>query len=285
MNQQKVRKGIQWFFYFFISIVLLCSCSSEQTRFEKTIKKDVVLENELVGGLKESEAITRLKDLASKIDKPSRDARLDEKKWVVVEREQIGRGINIEKTLSSLLNSNEGEKVQLVIEEKKPGITAEKLKSNIVEIASYSTPIVDRQEARMNNIELAAGKVNYKILMPGEEFSFNNTVGRRTEAKGYEEAPIIIKTEDGYEKGYGIGGGICQLATTIYNAAEKGNLEITERHLHSKKVGYVPKGKDATVSYGSVDLKFRNNRSHPVMIRTYVGNKSLTVKILENRNG
>lgn len=267
-----------------ISSVLFFGCSTKGSIFERTVKNDVVLEGEHVGGMKENEVLTKLNSFAANLDIPVKNARLDDKTWTVAEKEKNGKGVNIQKTLENLLNSKEGDRLKLVIEDRKPPITAELLRNNVSEIAGYSTPLTDRQGARLNNIELAAEKVNYKILKPGEEFSFNNVVGRRTESKGYEEAPIIIRTEDGAKKGYGVGGGICQLATTIYNAAEKGKLEITERHLHSKKVGYAPKGKDATVSYGTVDLKFKNNRSFPIMIRIFMDKKYLTVKIIENRN-
>jgi len=101
--------------------------------------------------------------------------------------------------------------------------------------------------------------------------------------KGYKKAPIIKRTESGSIKGYGIGGGICQLSTTLYNAAEKAGLEITERHSHSKKVPYVPQGKDAMVSYGSSDLKFRNNRQNPIVIKSEISDGKVTVRLYEIR--
>ncbi len=251
---------------------------------EKVVVEGVQLQEEDVGGLKQSEIMQKLNNYASKMNIVKQDAKLDPNKWTVVQKEKAGKVLNIEKTLTNLLNSKAGDKINLVVEEVKPAKTAEQLKENLVVLSSYSTPILDKMDSRVNNIEIAAHKIDYKKLAPGEEFSFNKAVGRRTEAKGFEEAPIIIKTEDGPKKGKGVGGGICQVSTTLYNAASKGGMEITERHVHSKKVGYVPKGKDATVSYGGVDLKFRNNRSHPVMIRIYVSNKYLTVKLIENRN-
>lgn len=154
-------------------------------------------------------------------------------------------------------------------------------KNKLKLIGESSTPMLNRTEARLNNIDIASEKLNNKVVSPGEEFSFNAVVGRRTEEKGYEEAPIIIKTEDGPKNDYGVGGGICQISTTLYNAVEKAKLEVTERHVHSKNIGYVPKGDDATVSYGTADFKFVNNRQNPVVIRIYRRKKSFTVKLYE----
>ena len=170
------------------------------------------------------------------------------------------------------------------MEKAAPAITSSKLEKNIAVIGSYTTRILDKRDARLNNIHLAAERLDYEKVYPGEEFSFNGVLGKRTVKKGYEKAPIIIKTEKGPQKKYGMGGGICQLSSTLYNATRKSDLKITERHSHSKTVGYVPKGRDAMVAYGSSDLKFINDRSHPIMIRVFVSDNHLTVKILENRN-
>lgn len=250
---------------------------------ERKVKKDVYIEDRNVGGLKESEVLEIIESYARDLDKPAKDAAIDEKTWEV-QPAQEGKKVNVEKTLEAVMNAEESEKVELFMEVVKPAVTAERLQAGIVEIASYSTPLLDRSEARVNNIRLAAERIDFKKLAPGEEFSFNETVGRRTEAKGYEEAPIIIRTEDGPKNSTGVGGGVCQLSTTIYNAVEECGLEVTERHMHSKKVDYVAKGEDATVSYGTADFKFRNNRKHPIMLRVHVTGKRVTVRILENRN-
>ena len=81
-----------------------------------------------------------------------------------------------------------------------------------------------------------------------------------------------------------MGGGVCQLSTTMFNAVEECGLEVTERHTHSSEVTYVPEGEDAAVSYGSIDFKFKNTRQYPIMLKVYVESNTLVVKILENRN-
>ena len=276
--------GIAALVVLFAFVSTACGLSPSGELLEKNIKNNVYLEGENLGGLKESEALQKLKSYEAKLNIQPENARLSTSSWEIAKVEKPGRKVNVKKTMDTLLNSTEGNKVSLAVEEVKPEITSQKLGSGIIEIGSYTTRLIDKQASRVNNIELAAQKIDYKKLAPGEEFSFNKTVGRRTAAKGFEQAPIIIRTQAGYKKGYGVGGGICQLATTLYNAVEQSGMNITERHLHSKDVGYVPDGKDATVSYGSVDFRFKNNKNFPVMIRVYSGKNTLSVTLLENRN-
>lgn len=122
------------------------------------------------------------------------------------------------------------------------------------------------------NIQLAASKINGYVLAPGQTFSFNGVVGPRTYAAGYKDSPVIV----GDETVPGVGGGICQLATTIFNAALYGNMDIVSRSQHSLRVTYVPYGRDATVSYGSTDFRFRNSTNYPIVIYTRTeGNKCI----------
>lgn len=268
----------------FLVTSLISGCEGKSLENEeRTAQKDVYLEDKNIGGMKESEILGNLRAQAVYFDEAVVDASFNEATWEVCP-EKEGKKLDIERTMDAVMNAGEGENVKFVVQRQLPKVTSDKLKANIVEIGSYTTPLLDRSDSRVNNIDLASEKINGLKLAPGEEFSFNKVVGRRTEAKGYEEAPIIIRTEDGPKKGYGVGGGICQLSSTIYNAVEEGGLEITERHMHSKNVGYVPKGEDATVAYGNVDFKFRNSKNYPIMIMVNLSSKSLTVRIIENRN-
>ncbi|NLX77754.1 MAG: VanW family protein [Clostridiaceae bacterium] len=142
-------------------------------------------------------------------------------------------------------------------------------------ISSFTTKIYDKDKHRVNNIKLAAEDLDKTVIEPGEVFSFNETVGRRTREKGYEEAPIFV---DG-EKSKGVGGGVCQVSTTLYNAALEADLEIVERHRHSRKVSYVPEGKDAAVVYNSKDLRFKNTRDYPIEIRISVSEDKIHVTL------
>lgn len=146
---------------------------------------------------------------------------------------------------------------------------------NPKEISSFTTIIYDKEENRVNNIKIAAEELDGTVIEPGEVFSFNETVGKRSKEKGYEEASIFV---DG-EKSKGVGGGVCQVSTTLYNAALKADLEIIERHRHSRKVSYVEEGKDAAVVYNSKDLRFKNTRDYPIEIRISVTEDEIRVTL------
>jgi len=155
-----------------------------------------------------------------------------------------------------------------------PTVTAAPTKDpNLV--SSFTTTINDKNENRVHNIKVAAEELDGTILQPGEIFSFNETVGRRTREKGYKEATIFV---DG-EKSKGVGGGICQLSTTLYNAALEADLEIVERHRHSREVSYVEEGRDATVVYNSKDLRFKNTKDYPLEIKVSVTEDKVKVSL------
>jgi vancomycin resistance protein YoaR len=255
----------------------------EFSTMERTVKNNVFLNDENVGNLKEPEVLIKIRNYAAGIDTKASDATLDHSTWQI-KRGIIGKKVNVDKTMAALFSAQEGNKVELIVDEETPLITTQKLMEKIVTIGSYTTPILDKDASRINNIELASKKIDGIKLSPGEVFSFNNIIGRRTEEKGYEDATIIVKRKGVPKKGNAVGGGICQVSTTLYNAIEECGLKIIERHKHSKTVNYVPKGKDATINYGSYDFKFSNNHKYPIMIRTYLDSGTLTVKILENRN-
>ena len=133
-------------------------------------------------------------------------------------------------------------------------------------LSSFSTKYSVRATARTTNLKLAASKINGTVLMPGETFSYNKVVGARTIAAGYKEAPIYVSVEvvDG------LGGGICQITSTLYNAVVYANLDIVERTNHQFVPSYVTASRDATVVYGSLDFKFKNNRNYPIKINCSV---------------
>ena len=152
-----------------------------------------------------------------------------------------------------------------------------------VEIGHFQTPLLDKSEPRVHNIKLAAKKLDQYKVDPGDEFSFNRVVGKRTSEKGYEEAPIIILESGSPENSEALGGGICQLSSTLYNAVLKANLKVTERHPHSKKVSYVDEGQDATIDFNRYDLKFINTRDKPITLKIRVKEDTVSVFIYENR--
>ena len=134
-------------------------------------------------------------------------------------------------------------------------------------ISSFSTPIVDNHENRINNIKITCSRISGTTVSAGEEFSFCEVVGQPSAEDGYKEAHAFV---DG-KLVNAIGGGNCQVSTTIYNAAKKiDGVEITERHEHGKEVGYIEMGKDATVAYDYLDLKFQNNNNFDLKLKAYI---------------
>lgn len=142
-------------------------------------------------------------------------------------------------------------------------------------ISKYTTRFDAGNTRRVNNIRLGARQLDNKMLAPGEVMSFNDVVGPRIPERGFMEADIIFDSQ----LVPGIGGGICQVSTTLYNAAILGLLEPVARVNHSLPISYVPMGRDATVSYGTIDLKLKNTSSGHILIRSYVGRDSITFKI------
>ena len=135
-------------------------------------------------------------------------------------------------------------------------------------LSTFKTTYSTRDRDRTTNLTLAANKINGTVVMPGETFSYNTVVGERTIAAGYKEAPIYVNGEvvDG------LGGGICQITSTLYNAVVYANLEIVERSNHQFVPSYVSASRDATVVYGSIDFKFKNNRDYPIKLVCSVSN-------------
>lgn len=146
------------------------------------------------------------------------------------------------------------------------------------EISKFSTTIYDTEEARIHNIKLAVGILDGTIIEAGQEFSFNDTIGPMGEKQGYQKATGF----DGNGRKIKIyGGGMCQISSTLYNAALIAEFEITERHAHSRRVYYVPKDKDASVAYGGANFKFINNRKNSVKILATTDGHEVTIKLVE----
>ncbi|MDR1391649.1 MAG: VanW family protein [Clostridiales bacterium] len=144
-------------------------------------------------------------------------------------------------------------------------------------ISEYSTKIIDKTKNRTHNIKAAAKKFEKIVVEPEETVSFNEIVGRRSQKTGFKKAKGLIGKK-GTEM---YGGGICQLATTVYQAAKIANLEIVERHKHQKNIAYVKAGQDATISFGKLDLKIKNNLSHKIKFLIIINPNFVKVSILK----
>lgn len=183
-------------------------------------------------------------------------------------------------SLSPQVRSGSNEKVntvELPIVETLPNVTVATLKDEGIErkIIEYTTSFTTSGEGRSHNVTAAAKALNETLLMPDEIFEYGKIVAKADKEYGYKEAPVILKGK----LTPGIGGGICQVSSTLYNAALLSGLDIVERRNHSLVVHYLPIGLDATFADGYVNFKFRNSTGKQLLIRTVVTDKKLTVKL------
>lgn len=168
-------------------------------------------------------------------------------------------------------------RVEIVMITQQPKVIEEDLKG-MGELSSFSTRFNTAEINRSRNLCLAASTLNGTMLKPGEIVSFNKIIGPRTLETGFNEALVIV----GGKFLPGVGGGICQVSTTLYNACLLAGLNIVERHQHNMAVAYVPLGRDATVSYGAQDFRFQNNTDAPLYIRSVTNGGIITVNIYGN---
>ncbi len=144
-----------------------------------------------------------------------------------------------------------------------------------VVVSTYTTYYNQNVPGRAKNIELSAAAINNVIIGAGDRFSFNTTVGPSDEAHGYQPAEVAVNGR----LVMGIGGGICQTSSTLFNAVDYLGVDYIERHNHSVNVSYVPKGRDAAVSYGGIDFRFKNTTGVPLLLKAYAKNGVLTVEV------
>lgn len=220
-----------------------------------------------------------LSALAGAVGRPPRNARFDPGTGRLTPEAE---GVELElaesrRRLVSAFTSPSAGAVDLALRRRKPGVTLADLRQAGIRqrLAAYTTRFSPDDVNRVRNIRLAAQALDGTLIRPGEVCSFNEVVGERSEARGYRPAPEILRER--YV--VGVGGGVCQVSSTLYNAALLAGLEVPERAPHSQPLGYVPPGRDATVYYGLVDLKVRNNRSRTVAVVAEVGQDALTISL------
>lgn len=217
----------------------------------------------------------------SSYNTPLKDAsfKITPNNQMVIEKETLGQEVNLDALISNIegLDPLHLTSLEVSIRVLEPQVTAAQLEAMKITglVAKYSTWFDINNVERTENVRLSAEAIDGVILTPGEEFSFNETVGERTSSAGYKEALIIVNDEFVP----GLGGGICQVSSTLYNAVVNANLEITERHPHSLEITYVPAGQDATVAYPYLDFKFKNNTSSLLLIRSAVHGSILNFEL------
>jgi vancomycin resistance protein YoaR len=168
-----------------------------------------------------------------------------------------------------------------VVSKVPPRTTTEAKAMGITGLVGGYTTIYGGIANRIHNVQLVARLIDRTLIPPGSQFSFNRTTGERTPEKGFREAPVIINGE----LQTGLGGGVCQVSTTVFNAAYEAGLPIDSRTNHALYISHYPQGRDATVNYPDIDLKFRNDTDKWLLLRTFVGSSSLTVNLYGTPNG
>ncbi|HZJ76502.1 MAG TPA: VanW family protein, partial [Oscillospiraceae bacterium] len=194
--------------------------------------------------------VDKIDKISKTIDSPSINAKIiRENEHFIITKEVLGISVDKETLKYSIINaidSSDVVSIDMDVEDVEPEITENDLKDIGDLIGESVTRFNNYNKSRTENIKIAANVINGTILMPGDEFSFNDSTGPRSAEAGYKEASVIV---DG-EFTTGIGGGVCQVSTTLYQTALKSDMEITSRRNHGLPVGYVPMGQDATIAYG-----------------------------------
>ena len=208
-----------------------------------------------------------IEKIHSEIYKEAKDAYFEDDPFKVYP-EIKGVDFDLEKAKKFLEEYNNNSEFNIQLKYTEPKVKLKNLKINVFpnQLSTFSTRFDENNKERSTNLNIAASKIDGTILSPGEEFSYNKVVGERSISAGYKEAKI-------YQGGKvidGLGGGICQISSTLYNAVVCANLDVTERYNHQFITSYVQPGRDATVAYGSKDFKFKNNRTYPIRIDVYI---------------
>jgi vancomycin resistance protein YoaR len=215
------------------------------------------------------------------IDRPPKDAgfAVDARGQIHVVPAAPGVVLDVPRSAARVLaaaRSASNRTAQLAVSEQQPKRTTAAAQAMGITgtVGTYET-IYGGDPNRIHNVQLVAHLVDGKLIAPGATFSFNGATGERTAEKGFLQAPVIINGE----LQTGLGGGICQVSTTVFNAAYEAGLPITARTNHALYISHYPLGRDATVNYPDIDLKFVNDTSHWLLLRTFVGSSSLTVTL------
>lgn len=224
----------------------------------------------------------KIDNLATEIDVPVKDASVeffpDKEQMFEYKAEQVGISVDKQKLYDEIDCALKGSTVVdlfVPVAEIEPNVKVEQLKSNIAKRSEFSTSYKTSSADRKHNVKHALLQFNGMVVMPGQEVSFNQTTGPRSAENGYKKANIILNGV--YVEG--TGGGVCQASTTLYNALVLSDLEILEVNPHSLPSSYVALAFDAMVSEGYADLKFKNNLSNPIYIKTWGDKEKVYVEI------
>ena len=219
--------------------------------------------------------------LAKRINTKAKDAEfiVATMSRVIVKPSVNARALDVPRTADRLLAAAlrpSGRSAPMVVGIEAPERTTEEARQmGVTGLVSSYTTIYSGDANRVHNVRLVAELIDGALIAPGATFSFNATTGERNADKGFLEAPVIINGE----LQTGLGGGVCQVSTTVFNAAYEAGLDIDERTNHALYISHYPQGRDATVNYPDLDLKFVNDTKKWLLLRTFVGSSALTVNL------
>ncbi len=226
-----------------------------------------------------------LKQIAQSLDCPPQRALVEwQKGTFVIIPSKEGSKVAIERTLKvwkEHFRQGQWRTLSLVVTKIQPEVATEDVASIDGVVGQATTYFRTSERNRSHNIRLAASKLDHVLIRPGETISFNEIVGPRTFRRGFLIARVLSQGQFTVD----FGGGVCQVAGTLYLAALRAGMEIVQRHRHSRPVAYLPPGLDATVNFGSLDLKLRNPFETPLYLRTFVRGGRLTVLVLGKQQG
>ncbi len=275
-GERDIKKFLQLLILLFIVALECCNvgCGLKTPAPKPEVNlvaEQVTIEGQPIGNLAAEEVGRVLINLAKAKDVPAVNAGFDPDSGEIIP-ERPGQRLNVSATIREVMAAAAGSRVMPVYQPFLPDITKDKLVRSR-KLGSYTTQILDNSPGRLVNIRLTGKLINNIVLEPGQEFSFNKLTGEPTAGRGFQPAPVF---GDNGTKEEGLGGGMCQVSSTLYNAVLAANLTVTERHPHSQPVSYVPPGQDAT-TYTDKDFRFINTTRHRLIIRVFTDTEGLTI--------
>ncbi|MGL4913919.1 MAG: VanW family protein [Romboutsia sp.] len=247
---------------------------------ENTIKSNLGKKNNIKVNMtyNKEKLKSELEKIAKEINVEVKDASINiENSQVIINDGESGLNVNIDESIKNIIRELEkgNQKEELIVTKVEPTVKKEQLQEVDTLLGGYSTKFDSSVSGRSTNIRIAASRTSDVLLMPGDTFSYNEYTGMRTTANGYKNAPVIVQ---GVVQ-EGVGGGVCQVSSTLYNSVLYSGLELVSLKNHSIPSTYVIKGRDATVTDGGIDFVFKNNLKYPIYLKNYVSGNTVTCQI------
>ncbi|MEC1525290.1 VanW family protein [Neobacillus niacini] len=273
--------GIKWLFSLLLTIQVIPQAGIQLTKEGKpisTINRDEYAVGDPNFFILDTEKYDLLvNELEKKFSTPPKNAKLDQHGNIIPE--ELGLRVNRQaftESFYSFFFKQSTSSLEIPMYSVFPKVDSELLSDiRSIRIGRYITSFNTSNTKRSTNIRLAVEAINNYVVFPGETFSFNKVVGKRTSKKGYEKAKVIVRGEYAED----IGGGICQVSSTLFNAVDSAGLKIVQRFSHSRHVPYIPPGRDATVSWYGPDFVFKNMYNQPILIQARTMGRLLVITL------